>query len=358
MAGFNYKNNSNVYALASLLLNHNIQNFTATAGQTTFTITDGYAVGAVHVYLNGHELSDEDYTATDGSTVVLTVGATLGDQVDITVLGSFSVLDSVTQTASETTFIPSGGLSSTNVQSALTELDTEKANIADLTASYIPYVNTTSGLTATDTQAAIDEVEGRVDTVETGKAPLASPAFTGNPTAPTQSPSDNSTKLATTAYVDAAVVASSQYEILIKDVKSSGTSGGASSSGVYQTRTLNTVEYNTISGASLATNQITLPVGTYDIEASCPAYRPSIHKAKLYNVTTASDAVIGSSEFSLNTDAVQTRTNIVGRFTVASTNVFEIRHQVSGAWSPDGLGVASSFGDSEIYTIVKITKVS
>lgn len=36
------------------------------------------------------------------------------------------------------------------------------------------------------------------------KAPLASPALTGNPTAPTQTASDNSTKLATTAYVDAA----------------------------------------------------------------------------------------------------------------------------------------------------------
>jgi hypothetical protein len=37
------------------------------------------------------------------------------------------------------------------------------------------------------------------------KANLASPAFTGNPTAPTQAANNNSTRLATTAYVDAAV---------------------------------------------------------------------------------------------------------------------------------------------------------
>ena len=37
------------------------------------------------------------------------------------------------------------------------------------------------------------------------KANLASPALTGNPTAPTQSASDNSTKVATTAYADTAV---------------------------------------------------------------------------------------------------------------------------------------------------------
>lgn len=39
------------------------------------------------------------------------------------------------------------------------------------------------------------------------KANLASPTFTGTPAAPTASSSDNSTKLATTAYVDAAVTA-------------------------------------------------------------------------------------------------------------------------------------------------------
>lgn len=37
------------------------------------------------------------------------------------------------------------------------------------------------------------------------KAPLASPALTGNPTAPTQSANDNSTRIATTAYADAKV---------------------------------------------------------------------------------------------------------------------------------------------------------
>lgn len=37
--------------------------------------------------------------------------------------------------------------------------------------------------------------------LNTDKAELDSPAFTGNPTAPTQSPGDNSTKIATTAYV-------------------------------------------------------------------------------------------------------------------------------------------------------------
>lgn len=39
------------------------------------------------------------------------------------------------------------------------------------------------------------------------KAPLASPAFTGNPTAPTPLPGDNDTSVATTAFVAAAIAA-------------------------------------------------------------------------------------------------------------------------------------------------------
>ena len=42
------------------------------------------------------------------------------------------------------------------------------------------------------------------DLTTMGGAPIASPTFTGTPAAPTQSPGDNSTKLATTAYVAAA----------------------------------------------------------------------------------------------------------------------------------------------------------
>ena len=46
------------------------------------------------------------------------------------------------------------------------------------------------------------------------KAALASPALTGNPTAPTQSASDNSTKLATTAYVDGQVATENELSEL------------------------------------------------------------------------------------------------------------------------------------------------
>ena len=69
--------------------------FTATASQTTFTVS--YTVGLVEVYLNGARLSAADFTATNGTTVVLGTGALVGDTVDIVVYGPVSVANTYTQ---------------------------------------------------------------------------------------------------------------------------------------------------------------------------------------------------------------------------------------------------------------------
>ena len=61
---------------------------------------------------------------------------------------------------------------------------------------------------STTVDAKLGEIEGDVSNMETemaGKAPLASPALTGTPTAPTPATADNSTKIATTAFVQAVV---------------------------------------------------------------------------------------------------------------------------------------------------------
>ncbi len=78
----------------------------------------------------------------------------------------------------------------------------------DLSGS-LTLTNLTGGtLTATVADDSHNHTIANVDNLQTSldaKAPLASPALTGNPTAPTQSASDNSTKIATTAYTDTAI---------------------------------------------------------------------------------------------------------------------------------------------------------
>lgn len=57
-----------------------VTEFTASAGQTTFSVPS-YTVGYINVYRNGVMLGSADYTASNGTTVVLAIGATSGDLV-------------------------------------------------------------------------------------------------------------------------------------------------------------------------------------------------------------------------------------------------------------------------------------
>jgi hypothetical protein len=54
--------------------------FTATAGQTTFTVT--YVVGFIEVFVNGVLLTGSEYTASNGTTVVLSTACSAGDIVE------------------------------------------------------------------------------------------------------------------------------------------------------------------------------------------------------------------------------------------------------------------------------------
>ena len=62
-------------------LNYQRNSFTATAGQTTFTVT--YNTANVQVFVNGILLATTDYTATNGTSVVLGTGAGLNSIVDV-----------------------------------------------------------------------------------------------------------------------------------------------------------------------------------------------------------------------------------------------------------------------------------
>ena len=63
--------------------------FTATSGQTTFA-TSGYTPSFLDVFLNGvHLQNGTDYTASNGSDVVLAVGAAAGDSVTVVAFTTF-----------------------------------------------------------------------------------------------------------------------------------------------------------------------------------------------------------------------------------------------------------------------------
>lgn len=153
--------------------------------------------------------------------------------------------------------------------------------------------------------------------------------------------------------------------LILQDRKTASTDGGASISG-NNDRALNTVLVNNISGASLGTNQFTLPVGRYYIHLiKAPCHAGERHKAHLYNVSGStiqtdinSNAIIGTSEYAYHINFVNTSSVIQGYYfdVTGSSKTFKIVHYIETA-SSFGLGLSSADSNPEVYTIVDISKV-
>jgi hypothetical protein len=77
--------------------------FTATASQTTFTPSGSYTPGFINVIRNGSQLAPADYTATNGTTVVLNNACTAGDIVVIEVYTLTSISNALPLTGGTVT---------------------------------------------------------------------------------------------------------------------------------------------------------------------------------------------------------------------------------------------------------------
>lgn len=140
-----------------------------------------------------------------------------------------------------------------------------------------------------------------------------------------------------------------------RDEKPSGTQGGSTTADTTITRVLNSVVTNTITGASLSANVITLPEGMYVIDGLCPSHRADGHKAHLYNVTDAVVAIQGQNSFSSNTNSVLTNAPVRGAFIVPSGGRdYEVRHYFRGGRATTGLGLGVPNSGVEIYSNILI----
>ena len=153
---------------------------------------------------------------------------------------------------------------------------------------------------------------------------------------------------------------SGAYESALLHVRQEESSGGGSgsiSTSAWNTRTLNTVMTNEITSASLSSNQITLPSGTYYIYAYGLGYACNKHQTKLYNTTDASDVLLGNSGHAHLTYGQNTHSIVSGRFTISAQKVFELQSKSSSSRSTNGMGVHTGIG-TEVYTDANIWKVA
>ncbi len=153
--------------------------------------------------------------------------------------------------------------------------------------------------------------------------------------------------------------------LYVRDEKAAGTKAGTATSGAWRTRDLNTVVYNTITGASLSTNQITLPAGTYWVEAGAPAQGTRGHRSRLYDITNSEVLLLGSTEYHIwnsgNADTfVNIRSRIQGLIILTGETELELQHIFEVTQADEGLGDcwATGFSIVEIYSEVLIRKVA
>ena len=172
----------------------------------TFTVSDGVVSGSSQIDIH----STDGYVANehiDHSSVSITAGTGLNGGGTIASTRTLNV-DSDYKNDSLNAFTASNANTSLNTfTSSLSSTDISDVDAFSQSGNY-------SGLRAQATTAGdvglgnVDNTSDANKPVSTAgqtaldlKANLASPALTGNPTAPTQADNDNSTKIATTAYV-------------------------------------------------------------------------------------------------------------------------------------------------------------
>ena len=140
------------------------------------------------------------------------------------------------------------------------------------------------------------------------------------------------------------------------EVYANGVSPGAATSSVWTTRTINTIRKDDGNLVSLTGNSFTLQPGSYEIEASAPAFQVDRHRIRMIEVNTNEIIALGTSEYTRPGVYAQTRSYISTQVSLISTATFSIEHYFQDDGPINGMGVEANFGYEEIFTWVKIWK--
>lgn len=215
--------------------------------------------------------------------------------------------------------------------------------------------NTTRIANTAFVKAAVDiAVAGMNASLTSGlaaKANLASPAFTGTPTVPTAPAGDSSGRAANTAFVSAAVSDASSFAIL-QDRRAAGVNGGGANAGAWYTRILN-AEVSDLSGfVSLAGNAFTVTADCL-CEFWSVFHRVGVGKCRIWNITDAVEAGIGSPAAASSGAGVSALSS--GVCVLSAGKQYRLEYRVSDTQPTNGQGLALDIG-TEIYAQVLLRR--
>lgn len=146
---------------------------------------------------------------------------------------------------------------------------------------------------------------------------------------------------------------------IIKDEKPNNTDGGRFQDGQWFNRDLNVIEGNNANVILNLDNTFTVQPGSYFIQAFCPAYRVLEHQTRIYNNTDNQVISYGQSCFAPNRSrCTQSNSVVMGFITTTQPKILSIQHRSQTNRNNNGYGIANSFGNTQVYTIVSVFKIS
>ena len=144
-----------------------------------------------------------------------------------------------------------------------------------------------------------------------------------------------------------------------QDQKAYNVDGGTNIADAWTKRTLNTVIYNDIQGASLASDQVSLPAGVYYVEGSAQHRCGGTALNAIVAIFIDSiKAVQGQSNY-LGTSSTE-EVGVSGVITLSNPAVVSLKYYAGLAQATDGLGVSNNVGsitDASINSIYADLKI-
>jgi hypothetical protein len=193
------------------------------SASTIATLPTNVAANTASITANGNSI------ATLNTNVAANTASITANGNSIATLNTNVAANTASITANETAIAANTTSIATNATAITSEATTARA--AELTLTNSVNANTAS-ITANTNSIAANTASISANSNDLAlKAPLASPAFTGTPTAPTPATSDNSTTVATTEYVKNSIVAANAGLSSIGAISATSNARGATISG-------------------------------------------------------------------------------------------------------------------------------
>ena len=280
------------------------------------------------------------------------------------IIGNYQVLDAITASATATYALTKGGVAvfpqtPANCIVSLNGVIQAPFDSYTISGSNIVFASALTGSDSIDFITVLGDVLN-VGTVSDGTITSAKLADSSVSLAKLTA---TGTKDATTFLRGDNTFASAQGKfesqlLHIRDERAANTAGGAASAGD-NVRTLNTIVTNEISGASISSNQITLPSGTYYIQALTPIYSVNQFRTFLYNSSDSSVELLGINMYSRGSAPSVELGWLLGRFTISAQKVFEIRtHCQTAVANAAALGFPSGDGRASVHVEAQIWRTA